>query len=381
MSSSKLGFGMMRLPLRSDDPADIDLDAVRDMTDRFLAAGFTYFDTSAVYHGGAGEEAVRACLVSRYPREAFVLASKLPTFAITGEEEAEAVFQQQLERCGTAYFDYYLLHNVNLMRYRGIIREASLFEHLKRWKEEGKIRHIGISFHDTADVLDTILTEHPEIEAVQIALNYFDWDARLIQAGKCYDTIRRHGRLVIVMEPVKGGMLAKAPAETEAAMRAARPGDSAAAWALRFAAGLPGVLAVLSGMSDRAQMEENIQTFLHFEPLSEKEKEILKEAARRYRESGPAGTADFSAYEAVNPRGVSAADILDTYNACMLQPDPTFGAEGNYFSCQKAKCGLGRDDRCIPGSVFLPDGRDASALIREAEDFLNGHTFFQYDVK
>ena len=190
MSSSKLGFGMMRLPLRSDDPADIDLDAVRDMTDRFLAAGFTYFDTSAVYHGGAGEEAVRACLVSRYPREAFVLASKLPTFAITGEEEAEAVFQQQLERCGTAYFDYYLLHNVNL---RGIIREASLFEHLKRWKEEGKIRHIGISFHDTADVLDTILTEHPEIEAVQIALNYFDWDARLIQAGKCYDTIRRQG--------------------------------------------------------------------------------------------------------------------------------------------------------------------------------------------
>ena len=249
MSSSKLGFGMMRLPQRSPEATDIDFDQVSQMVDRFLEAGFTYFDTSWAYHNGASETAVKRCLVSRHPRDRFVLASKLPTFAITREEEAEEIFAQQLERCGVDYFDYYLLHNVNWMRCRQIIRDAHLFEHMQQWKEQGKIRHIAFSFHDTADVLDQILTEHPEVEAVQIALNYFDWDARYIQARRCYETIRAHGRQVIVMEPVKGGMLAKAPEAAEALMRAQRSEDSIVSWALRFAAGLDGVLAVLSGMS------------------------------------------------------------------------------------------------------------------------------------
>lgn len=188
MSSSKLGFGMMRLPQRSPEATDIDFDQVSQMVDRFLEAGFTYFDTSWAYHNGASETAVKRCLVSRHPRDRFVLASKLPTFAITREEEAEEIFAQQLERCGVDYFDYYLLHNVNWMRCRQIIRDARLFEHMQQWKEQGKIRHIAFSFHDTADVLDQILTEHPEVEAVQIALNYFDWDARYIQARRCYET-------------------------------------------------------------------------------------------------------------------------------------------------------------------------------------------------
>ena len=376
--SDKLGFGMMRLPQLSDEATDIDFEQVSRMVDRFLAAGFTYFDTSWAYHNTASETAVRKCLASRHPRERFVLASKLPTFAITREEEVEPLFAGQLERCGVDYFDYYLLHNVNWMRCAQIIREAHLFDHMKRWKEQGKIRHIAISYHDTADVLDQILTEHPEIEAVQIALNYFDWDARLLQARKCYETIRRHGKLVIVMEPVKGGMLAKVPAEAEQRMRALRPEDSAVSWALRFAAGLDGVLAVLSGMSNTAQMEDNIAAFHHFQPLTETEREVLDRTARLYRESGPAATADFAPYEAIAPRGISAADVLDTWNACMLQPDPTFGAEGNYFSCQKAKCGLHQADRCIPGPAVLADGTDVTALVRRAEDFLGEHTFFQY---
>ena len=169
------------------------------MTDIFLAEGFAYFDTSWAYHNTASETAVGKCLASHHPRESFTLASKLPTFAITREEEIEPIFDGQLERCGVEYFDYYLLHNVNWMRYNQVIRDTHMFEHMRAWKEQGRIRHIAISFHDTADVLDAVLTEHPEIEAVQIALSYFDWDARLIQARKCYDTIRRHGRLVIVM--------------------------------------------------------------------------------------------------------------------------------------------------------------------------------------
>ena len=380
MSSSKLGFGMMRLPQRSPEATDIDFDQVSQMVDRFLEAGFTYFDTSWAYHNGASETAVKRCLVSRHPRDRFVLASKLPTFAITREEEAEEIFAQQLERCGVDYFDYYLLHNVNWMRCRQIIRDAHLFEHMQQWKEQGKIRHIAFSFHDTADVLDQILTEHPEVEAVQIALNYFDWDARYIQARLCYETIRAHGRQVIVMEPVKGGMLAKAPEAAEALMRAQRPEDSIVSWALRFAAGLDGVLAVLSGMSTPEQVADNIATFQRFQPINEKEREILRQTAGLYRQSGPVGTADFTPYEAINPNGVSAADILDAYNACMLQPVPTFGAEGNYFSCQKAKRGLRREDRCIPGPAVLADGTDVTELVHRAEDFLSENSFFQYDL-
>lgn len=153
-NSSKLGFGMMRLPQHSPEATDIDYAQVSQMVDRFLAAGFTYFDTSWAYHNGASETAVNKCLVSRHPRDSFVLASKLPIFAIADERQAEEIFSQQLERCGVSYFDYYLLHNVNWMRYRQIIRDAHLFEHMKQWKEQGKIRHIAFSFHDTADVLD-----------------------------------------------------------------------------------------------------------------------------------------------------------------------------------------------------------------------------------
>ena len=162
-------------------------------------------------------------------------------------------------------------------------------------------------------------------------------------------------------------------------MRAQRPEDSIVSWALRFAAGLDGVLAVLSGMSTPEQVADNIATFQRFQPINEKEREILRQTAGLYRQSGPVGTADFTPYEAINPNGVSAADILDAYNACMLQPVPTFGAEGNYFSCQKAKLGLRREDRCISGPAVLADGTDVTELVHRAEDFLSENSFFQYD--
>ena len=379
MSSSKLGFGMMRLPQRSPEATDIDFDQVSQMVDRFLEAGFTYFDTSWAYHNGASETAVKRCLVSRHPRDRFVLASKLPTFAITREEEAEEIFAQQLERCGVDYFDYYLLHNVNWMRCRQIIRDARLFEHMQQWKEQGKIRHIAFSFHDTADVLDQILTEHPEVEAVQIALNYFDWDARYIQARRCYETHPRPRQTGHRHGAGKGRYAGKGPGGGRGADAGPAAGGSIVSWALRFAAGLDGVLAVLSGMSTPEQVADNIATFQRFQPINEKEREILRQTAGLYRQSGPVGTADFTPYEAINPNGVSAADILDTYNACMLQPVPTFGAEGNYFSCQKAKRGLRREERCISGPAVLADGTDVTELVHRAEDFLSENSFFQYD--
>lgn len=381
MAKGKLGFGWMRLPQKSENPEDIDFEQVNQMVDAYLDAGFDYFDTSYVYHNGKSENAIQRCLISRYPREKFRLASKLPTFAITKEEQAEEIFAQQLEKCGTAYFDYFLLHNVNGIRYEREIKECHMFEHMQQWKKDGKIRHIGFSYHDSADNLDKILSEHPEVEFVQIALNYIDWNAYLIQAKKCYEVIRKHGCQVIVMEPVKGGMLAKVPEKAEALMKQEAPRMSPASWAIRFAAGLDGILTVLSGMSDLAQVEDNISYMKDFQPLNDRELKILKEVSRIYKEEGPVHTADFSKYEEISPKGVSAAAILEAYNNCMLQPNPGFAAEHNYFSVEKAKHGIKTEENCIPLPAVLSEGTDISDMVKEAEGFLNSNAFFQYEVQ
>lgn len=379
MDKRNLGFGWMRLPQLSNDPADIDFEQVNQMVDLYLEAGFDYFDTSYAYHNGNSEAAIQKCLVSRYSREQFRLASKLPSFMITEEAQVEEIFARQLAQCGVTYFDYYLLHNLNGIRYEQVVKKCRMFEHMKQWKKEGRIRHIGFSYHDSADVLDKILTEHPEAEVVQIALNYIDWDAYFVQAKACYDVIRSHNRQVIVMEPVKGGMLAKAPEEAEKLMKAERPESSVASWAIRFAAEPEGILTVLSGMSDLEQVKDNLSVMTGYEPLTDREKEILKQTAQIYRREGPAKTADFSQYEAVNPKGISAAAILDCYNSCMLQPNPAFGAEHNYFSSEKAKFGLKQGDSCMPEQVILGDGTDVTELVHEAEVFLNENAFFQYE--
>lgn len=381
MAKGKLGFGWMRLPQKSENPEDIDFEQVNQMVDAYLDAGFDYFDTSYVYHNGKSENAIQRCLISRYPREKFRLASKLPTFAITKEEQVEEIFAQQLEKCGTEYFDYFLLHNVNGIRYEREIKECHMFEHMQQWKKDGKIRHIGFSYHDSADNLDKILSEHPEVEFVQIALNYIDWNAYLIQAKKCYEVIRKHGCQVIVMEPVKGGMLAKVPEKAEALMKQEVPRMSPASWAIRFAAGLDGILTVLSGMSDLAQVEDNISYMKDFQPLNDRELKILKEVSRIYKEEGPVHTADFSKYEEISPKGVSAAAILEAYNNCMLQPNPGFAAEHNYFSVEKAKHGIKTEENCVPLPAVLSEGTDISDMVKEAEGFLNSNAFFQYEVQ
>ena len=219
-----LGFGMMRLPVLSG-PTDFDYEQINRMVDTFLDAGYTYFDTSFVYHAGKSEEATRKALIERHPRDSFTVATKFPTFMLIPEEKIEEIFQSQLDNLGVDYIDYYLLHNIQNVYYDGydgkggIVKTTHLFDHAKKWKEDGKIRHLGISFHSSAKLLDRVLTEHPEIEFVQIALNPIDWDSELVQAGLCYDVIREHGRKVIIMEAVKGGGLAKLPAEAEAILK------------------------------------------------------------------------------------------------------------------------------------------------------------------
>ena len=371
---NRLGFGLMRLSLCGGSPTDIDLAAFCQMVDFFLERGFTYFDTSCVYHGGASEHAIRQALVERHDRSRFLLASKFPTFAMVPESQVEAIFEEQLEKCGVSYFDYYLLHNLNRYLYATEVQEAHLFEHMRRWKAEGRIRHIAFSYHDDAAHLDQILSEHPEVEAVQIALNYYDWEEPFIQAKACYEVIRKHGVQVIVMEPVKGGMLAQAPSGLQDALGGASP----ASLALRFAAGLEGVMVVLSGMSTLAQVEENTAALRAPRPLTEEESALLRAIKAACRQGWKYNCADFSLLDD-NPYGVPVSGILRAYDSLLLQPNPLFGAELNYYKSFRSAY-----DRAFERGDYaaqterIGNAFDVTAALREAVEFLTTNSFQTY---
>ncbi len=372
----KLGFGLMRLPTTDGNPEHIDIGQVCKMVDVFLEGGCTYFDTSYVYHNGMSESAIRRALVERYPRDSFCLASKLPTFAITQESQVEAIFNDSRAKAGVGYFDYYLLHNLNAARYDGIVAECHMFDYMKRWKDEGKIRHIGFSFHDSADVLERILSEHPEVEFVQIALNYLDWEHASVQARRCYETIRRHGKQVVVMEAVKGGTLASLPEDVEAMLRSANPGRSAVDWSLLFDASLDGVLAVLSGMSDVEQVEQNVRCLKDFTPLSDGEFRLLERAAAMLDAKMKFALTEPEKYEDVCPEGIPVAALLRYYNEAMQERDVTFSSELNYYGNLRDKSQpVSKCTHCGKCAGIMP-GRDVPAALKEAEDWLSAHAFF-----
>ena len=272
----KLGFGMMRLP---EKDGELDLEQICKMVDAYLASGMNYFDTAYMYCGGKSESIVKKALVERHPRESFTLTTKLPQWMMDeGIEGRDRIFNDQLARTGAGYFDYYLLHSVeDGANYDGYVK-YDCFNWAKKKKEEGLIKHFGFSFHGTPELLDKILSEHPEVEIVQIQMNYADWDNPLIQSGRLYEVLRKYDMPFLVMEPVKGGSLASAGKEIEAEMKRVHPDASIASWALRFAASLPGVATVLSGMSNEEQMEDNIKTFRNFVPLNEEEKAVIAKA-------------------------------------------------------------------------------------------------------
>ena len=272
----KLGFGCMRLPLTNpDDPTSIDVPQVAQMVDEYLAAGFTYFDNLYFYHKRASEGAMRQALVERYPRDAYVLADKLPSALIKNEGDQERIFTEQFEKCGVEYFDYYLLHALGGQNSVNTDRFDS-WEFLRKQRDAGKIKRLGFSYHYNAEYLDELLNRWPDAEFVQLQINYLDWEDGGIQARRNYEVCRKHGKPVFVMEPVKGGALAAdLPPEAEALLRAQDPGASMASWAIRFAASLPGVEMVLSGMSNLGQLRDNISYMADFEPLTAEQVELL----------------------------------------------------------------------------------------------------------
>jgi predicted aldo/keto reductase-like oxidoreductase len=284
---AKLGFGLMRLPMCD---GAINMPETQKMVDLFMENGFTYFDTAYVYMGGKSEETARNVLVNRYPRNSFQLATKMPVWVIQKTSDMDRIFNEQLQRAGTDYFDFYLLHGLSSAvsdRFSSSntakADEFGAWDFLKRIKREGKAKHIGFSFHDSTEVLDRLLCEHPETEFVQLQINYADWDDDVIQSRACYETARKHGKPVIVMESVKGGTLANLRPDVAALFKESKPALSLASWAIRYAASFDGIITVLSGMSNIEQMRDNVFFMKDFRPLDDTEKELVEKAAAELR--------------------------------------------------------------------------------------------------
>ena len=279
MQAKKFGFGLMRLPLVDKTNAgDIDVEQVKQMVDTFLERGFTYFDTAWMYCGFQSENVAKTALVDRHPRDSYTLATKLHAGFINFLEDRDKIFNTQLEKTGVTYFDYYLIHGIEaamLPKYE----QFDCFNWLLDKKAKGLVKHAGFSFHDTPELLDEILTKHPEMEFVQLQINYLDWESEWIQSRKCYEVAVKHGKPVIVMEPVKGGTLAKVPEEAEKLFKEHDPNMSIPSWAIRFAASLENVMMVLSGMGSLEQMEDNLSYMENFQPLTEEEKEMTHKVA------------------------------------------------------------------------------------------------------
>lgn len=305
----KLGFGLMRLPIIGEDRANIDIERFKNMVDAFIKGGGTYFDTAYPYHSGKSEEAFREAVVKRYDRSAYTVADKLPMFFVKSADDLSKFFDEEIRRCGVEFFDYYLLHCLDEDTYP-VALETGAFEFVAQKKAEGKIKHLGFSFHGSPKLLEEILTKHTEMEFVQLQINYLDWEDKEVASRRCYEIARRHNKPIIVMEPIKGGKLVNIPKEASEQMGALSP----AAYALSFAANLEGVFTVLSGMSTEDQLDENLKLFSALPKFEKADYEKAQELALIIRKSQqiPCTACEYCVSEC--PIGIKIPDIFSMYN-------------------------------------------------------------------
>ena len=337
----KLGFGLMRLP---EKDGTIDIEHLSRMVDAYMQSGMNYFDTAYVYHGGNSEKAIREALVKRYPRDRFMLATKLPAWCMKTPEDRDRIFDEQCERCGVDYFDFYLLHSIEDGGNGETYERLDCFNWALRKKAEGKIRHFGFSFHGSPAYLIQVLDKHPEVEFVQIQLNYADWKNPVVRSGELYEIL--HGRNIpmIIMEPVKGGTLASLTPELEAMYKAIRPEASVASWALRFVGSLPGVMTILSGMSTRDQMEDNLSTFRNFEPIAAVETKTVEKVKTIMLNVPQIGCTSCRYCTPGCPMNISIPDVFRALNTMTLYGD-VFRPKAFYGGV--IGLGHGRASECI----------------------------------
>ena len=345
------GFGFMRLPMKDDQ---VDTVEVKRMVDAFIDAGFNYFDTAHGYLDGKSEVAIRECLTDRYDRDKYVLANKLSDWLFKTEADVRPYFENQLKICGVDYFDFYLFHALNRNSYLKH-KECNSFSIISDLKKEGKIRHIAMSFHDTADVLDMILSEQPEIEVVQLQINYLDYDDPTVQSKACYDVAVKHGKKVIVMEPVKGGALVNLPPDAVSVF--AELGTKApVSYALRYAASYPEVFMVLSGMGNMDMVSSNIETMYPFVPLNEKEVEAtdrVREIIRQYNQI-PCTKCRYCTE--VCPKHVPIDELFKVYNEYALARITRKDASGKFleFEIKASECiECGKCEKICPQSINI----------------------------
>ena len=356
----KLGFGLMRLPKIGDE---FDLDQIKAMVDAFLDAGFTYFDTAYAYPGS--EEAIKKALTERYPREKYQLATKLSSWAANSKEEAEAEIYESMRRAGVDYFDFYLLHSLggdNTER----CNKWDLWGYAKELKEKGLIRHYGFSFHGTPEGLEELLTLHPDVEFVQLQINYADWDSPTVASRINYEICRKHGKPVIIMEPVKGGNLANPVEAVAKVFREAEPDASPASWALRFAADLPGLVTVLSGMSTIEQMNDNLKTMKDFNGLSDNQRETLAKAVEVLKSipTIPCTRCDYCA--GVCPMNIGISKIFAIRNNLTLYGNEEVAKRNFQYDIVKEGKGTPTDClKCGACEAVCPQHIEIPALLEE----------------
>lgn len=334
---NKLGFGFLRFPM---EDGEVRYDILTPMVDAFFAGGGRYIDTAYPYLNGKSEEAVRKTVVERYPRDRYVLANKLPGYDVKSYEDCYRYFEESLARCGVDYFDVYMLHWLNQKHY-ALAEKYDEFRFLRELKAAGKVKRIGFSFHDTAELLDEILTKHPEVDCVLMQINYLDWESEGVQSRKCYETAIRHGKSILVMEPVKGGTLAKVPAEAEEVLKKIDPARSPAFHALRFVQSLPNVEIVLSGMGALEQMQENL---LPVDPMNDEELALLRQAAELI--NGATAVACTGCGYCVKhcPKNIAIPEYFKLYNEYKQKPRHAWKQQPAYEELAKTR---GRASECI----------------------------------
>ena len=318
---SKFGFGCMRLPLTDENnPSSVDQELFNQMVDRYMEKGFNYFDTSYAYHGGVSETAIRKAVVERYPRESFQICDKMPTWALTSEEDNDKFVNEMLERLAIDYFDVFFIHNINVPWLK-LAEKCNTFEYIKKMKENGVARKIGFSFHDDSKLLKKVLDKYGDfLDIAQLELNYLDWDDPSIEARKCYELCVEHGLDVYVMEPLKGGVIVNLPDEIKNYFEEFNPDKSIASFAIRFCASLDNVKMVLSGMSKMSDLDDNIDTYENFEPLTDNESEFLENMALKLREKVAVPCSECGYCIDACPEMIPIPEYFNIYNTSKNQP-------------------------------------------------------------